>query len=230
MLKTGGLPIDMNIRIISLLFFLYIVSVLYFLLRGEVAHEMSIPLSYDCSVFPNQGDSEYILPYEVGSSFTAIPHAAKFVPNVGTPAERAQYYAVDIWMPVGTPIVASRSGVVVRLEQKFSDDENRPGQENFVIVKHDDGTLSRYFHLTKNGALVKVGDSVSQLQKIAISGNSGNSLRPHLHFDVVKYCDPYYDLLWGLRNCQTYPVVFRNTRANECGLRYEEDYLAFEVK
>jgi hypothetical protein len=226
--KSDFAVVSMKIRIISLLFVLYIVSVLYFALRGQAVHEVSIPLSYDCSVFPNQSNSEYILPYELGSSFTAIPHAAKYIPN--KPAQRAQYYAVDILMPVGTPVVASRSGVVVRVEQKFSDDQNRPGQENFMFVKHEDGTLSRYFHLTKNGALVRVGDSVSQFQKIALSGNSGNSLRPHLHFDVVeKYCDPHYDVLWGLRNCRTFPVVFRNTRDNACGLKYEEDYLALEV-
>lgn len=187
----------------------------------------SIPFSYDCSVFPDQDMSEYILPYEVGSSFTASPHAAKTSPSTQSVAAIRQFYAIDIIMPNGTPLVASRSGTVVRIEEQFVDGDNQVGHENFVIVEHDDGTFSRYFHLTNNGALVNVGDTVLQLDTIAISGNTGNSTEPHLHFDVTdEFCDPNSDVNNELRECQTLPVTFRNTRALDCGLEWRETYMA----
>jgi len=181
------------------------------------------PLSYDCSVFPDQGTSEYILPWEIGSSFTASPHAAKFASST----QSGQFYAIDIRMPIGTPIVAMRSGTVVRVEERFFDGDLQVGHENFVIIKHNDGTFSRYFHLTNEGALVGVGDLVMQLDRIAFSGNTGNSTAPHLHFDVTdEFCDPNSDVNSELRQCQTLPVTFKNTRANDCGLQYKENYTA----
>jgi murein DD-endopeptidase MepM/ murein hydrolase activator NlpD len=187
----------------------------------------SIPFSYDCSVFPDQGTSEYILPYEVGSSFKAIPHAAQTSLSTQSIAALRQFYAIDIIMPNGTPLVASRSGTVVRIEEQFFDGDNQVGHENFIIVEHDDGTFSRYFHLTNNGALVNVGDTVLQLDTIATSGNTGNSSEPHLHFDVTdEFCDPNSDINNELRECQTLPVTFRNTRSLDCGLEWRETYMA----
>ena len=134
----------------------------------------SIPFSYDCSVFPDQGTSEYILPYEVGSSFKAFPHAAKTSFSTQSFAALKQFYAIDIIMANGTPLVASRSGTVVRIEEQFFDGDNQVGHENFIIVEHDDGTFSRYFHLTNNGALVNV--SIFLVSKI-ISKTSIDRLR-----------------------------------------------------
>lgn len=186
-----------------------------------------VPLLYDCSVFPDQDTSAYILPYQVGSSYTAFPHAARTTPNAQNPAERGQFYAVDILMPIGTPIVASRSGTVVRIEEQFVDGDHQPGHENLLIVKHDDETFARYWHLTQEGALVNVGDPVLPLERIATSGNTGNSTEPHLHFDVVdENCVPDSDVNGELRVCQTLPVTFLNTRTQVCGLKYGESYTA----
>ena len=183
--------------------------------------------SYDCSVFPDQDTSEYILPYEIGSLFKAYPHAAKISPSTQNAAARAQFYAIDILMPVATPLVASRSGTVVRIEEQFVDGDNLVGHENFIIIEHDDGTFSRYFHLTNNGALVNVGDTVLQLQTIGSSGHTGNSSGPHLHFDIVdELCDPHSDINNELRKCQTLPTTFSNTRSNDCGLQWKKTYLA----
>jgi len=206
---------------------LIIITVIALLLTSCSDDGPSTPFSYDCSVFPDQATSEYILPYEVGSSFTAFPHAAQISLPESDPAVRAIYYGIDIKMPIGTPIVAIRSGTVVHIEEMYDDFDNTVGHENFVIVEHEDGTFSRYFHLTNQGALVNVGDPVLQLKTIASSGHTGNSTEPHLHFDVVdESCDPFVSVHDRTDPCQTLPVTFHNTRALDCGLEWKETYMA----
>ncbi|HEY0037228.1 MAG TPA: M23 family metallopeptidase, partial [Longimicrobium sp.] len=96
-------------------------------------------------------------------------------------------------MPVGDTVVAARAGTVVVAEESFADGTRLAGQENEVVVRHRDGTFARYIHLTRGGALVAAGDVVAQGQPIALSGDSGNSRGPHLHFDVAacsaEHCD-----------------------------------------
>lgn len=188
------------------------------------------PLSYDCSVFSGQQTSEYILPYGIGSSFIAYPHAAKSSPTTPNSAVRGQYYALDIVMPIGTPIVASRAGTVVRIDEQHIDGDNQPGHENIIIVEHEDETFARYWHLTHEGALVEVGDTVTQQEKIALSGHTGNSSEPHLHFDIVdETCEPSLDIYNELRNCLTHPITFRNTQPLDCGLEWDKAYLALPI-
>jgi murein DD-endopeptidase MepM/ murein hydrolase activator NlpD len=124
-------------------------------------------------------------------------------------------YAYDFLMPIGTPVAAARSGVVFLVEERFSDGTRRAGEENYVNVLHEDGTLAGYVHFTQNGALVAVGESVVQGQMIGISGDSGSSTEPHLHFHVQ-----------GCNGCATVAVTFRNTRPHPGGLAAGESYTA----
>jgi len=81
----------------------------------------------------------------------------------------------DIGVPTGTSVMASSGGKVTQAGWL--------GNYGYVIfVEHPDGRQTRYGHLSK--VLVRVGDEVSQGQKIALSGNTGNSTGPHLHFEV----------------------------------------------
>tara|TARA_B110000908_G_C10143541_1_gene397935 strand:+ start:462 stop:884 length:423 start_codon:yes stop_codon:yes gene_type:complete len=138
-------------------------------------------------------------------------------------------------MPIGTKIVASRAGIVIATEEQYTDDDHTPFHENFVLIEHDDGTFARYFHLTQNGALVEVGDSVSQLEVIALSGNSGkSSAGPHLHFDVFKevhngkdFCDRQHETTLDFRLCSSLPLSFLNSELTDCGLRFGILYEAF---
>ncbi|MBQ7679306.1 MAG: peptidoglycan DD-metalloendopeptidase family protein [Butyrivibrio sp.] len=83
---------------------------------------------------------------------------------------------VDWATPVGTAVVASNGGVVTRAGWG-------KGYGYCVYIHHADGRDTRYGHLSK--VLVKVGQTVSQGQKIALSGNTGVSTGPHLHFEIL---------------------------------------------
>lgn len=176
----------------------------------------------DCSVYPAQDTSPYVLPYQVGQAFLVwrtTSHYAKGNGGVGL-------YAIDFEMPIGTPVIAARAGEVVAARGEFYDGNNEDLKENFVFVKHVDGTIGRYFHLTHNGALVKVGVMVKQGEVIGLSGNTGQSPAPHLHFDVQK-CGPNLPPNYNELPCgQTVPVTFRNTGLHECGLVPGNRYVA----
>ncbi len=124
-------------------------------------------------------------------------------------------FAYDFLMPINSSVVAARAGEVILVEERFVDGNRTNGQENFINIRHTDGTIAGYVHLTQNGALVQVGDTVQQGDAIALSGDTGNSSAPHLHFHVQ-----------GCSGCSTIPVVFLNTRPHPSGLVAGESYLA----
>lgn len=94
-------------------------------------------------------------------------------------------HAVDVAMPIGTPIIAARGGVVVSLENRQSGRTGNPSG-NFVRILHDDGTMGVYLHLQQGSVRVREGQRVTQGQPIARSGNTGNSTGPHLHFVIQR--------------------------------------------
>ena len=83
---------------------------------------------------------------------------------------------IDWACPVGTAIVASSGGTVAKAGWGS-------GYGYVVYINHPDGRQTRYGHLSK--ILVSVGQNVSQGQKIALSGNTGISSGPHLHFEIL---------------------------------------------
>jgi murein DD-endopeptidase MepM/ murein hydrolase activator NlpD len=98
-------------------------------------------------------------------------------------------FAIDFKMPQGTAVYAARGGVVIAVKE----DETRGGvgkkyvgTENGIVIRHSDGSHAHYLHLQYNGALVNVGDTVRQGQQIGLSGSTGFSAFPHLHFEVTK--------------------------------------------
>lgn len=94
-------------------------------------------------------------------------------------------YAMDIAMPVGTQIIAARAGVVVKIENSQSGRGTDPSG-NFVRVLHDDGTMGVYLHLKQGAVSVREGQRVTVGSPLALSGNTGNSSGPHLHFVVQR--------------------------------------------
>jgi len=83
---------------------------------------------------------------------------------------------VDWSCPVGTAIMASSGGTVTQAGWFSS-------YGYCVTLRHPDGRQTRYAHLSK--VLVKAGQSVAQGQKIGLSGNTGRSTGPHLHFEIL---------------------------------------------
>lgn len=84
--------------------------------------------------------------------------------------------AIDIGIPVGTPVVAADGGVVILAGSNY-------GYGYSVGIKHDNGMVTYYNHLDSWN--VKVGDTVAQGQQIACSGNTGRSTGPHLDFKIL---------------------------------------------
>lgn len=93
------------------------------------------------------------------------------------PTKGASTYhkGVDWAVPTGTTVVASNGGTVV-----FAGWASGYGYA--VYINHADGRQTRYGHLSK--VLVKAGQTVSQGERIALSGNTGRSTGPHLHFEI----------------------------------------------
>lgn len=99
--------------------------------------------------------------------------------------DRPSHQGMDFKTPVGTPVRASRSGTVSRINWSWA------GNGNCVEVKFDDGTIAKYLHLSE----LKVNElaHVQPGQVIALTGNTGRSTAPHLHYQVEqngKIVDP----------------------------------------
>lgn len=86
----------------------------------------------------------------------------------------------DFAVPTGTPVKAAGAGTVVKAGPNGGGDG--PAYGNAIVVKHANGTYSQYAHLSK--IKVHIGQKVGAGQQIALSGNTGNSSGPHLHFEI----------------------------------------------
>lgn len=124
----------------------------------------------------------YLLPYEKGTSHWVAQGYESLLSHAGD-------YAIDFKMKPGTKVMAARSGVVVFVRKdntKGGVGKKYVGTGNGVIIKQSDSTFAYYWHLQYNGALVSVGDTVDQGQWIGLSGSTGFSAFPHLHFEVTQ--------------------------------------------
>lgn len=184
-------------------------------------------------LYPAEELSDYVLPWRVGEAY--LVGQGNCVPEgsgshaLGTRAE----YAYDIVMPVGTALVAVRDGSVIFVEENFADGTRISGEENTVVIEHVDGTISNYGHLTTRGALVEPGDVVSQGDVVGMSGDSGASTEPHLHFEVLA-CDgeplDFDPVVSFNSSCRSVPTTFRNTRTHPSGLIEGESYEALALQ
>jgi len=95
-------------------------------------------------------------------------------------------YALDFAADVGTPVMAARAGTVMQVESGFSKAglkrDSYSGRANFVRILHHDGTMALYAHLKTGGVVARVGQQVQAGQQIGLSGNTGFTTGPHLHF------------------------------------------------
>ena len=104
--------------------------------------------------------------------------------------EPQNQYAVDIGMPEGTPVLAARDGTVMTVDNDYYgnglDMDKYGDRANNVRIVHSDGTMAVYAHLQLESARVQVGDQVHAGQVLALSGDTGYTSGPHLHFVVQR--------------------------------------------
>lgn len=106
--------------------------------------------------------------YRVSSSFNPRrrhPITGRISPHKG----------IDFAMPTGTPILATSDGEITRVS-------NHPFAGKYLEIKHDGRYVTRYLHL--NRIKVRRGQRVKRGEVIALSGNSGRSTGPHLHYEL----------------------------------------------
>ena len=85
---------------------------------------------------------------------------------------------VDFGVPEGTTVMAAADGVVMSTANLST------SYGTYVVIRHANGLQTYYAHGTRGSIVVQPGDSVKKGQKIMLSGNTGNSTGPHLHFEV----------------------------------------------
>jgi len=162
----------------------------------------------------------YQLPYAAGSAFRVTQGYNGSFSHTGS-----NKYATDWQMPEGTPVFAARGGTVI----KVKDESDTGGSNikydpynNYVLIRHDDGTLAHYCHLQKNGCLVRPGQVVVAGELLARSGNTGFSSGPHLHFCVFKTKNG--------RERESIPVKFKTAGDKAITLRTGRNYKASAIE
>lgn len=170
-----------------------------------------------CTNYPDWHTSQYILPYMVGETYTVIQGNCEPSEYPWTHYDKLKF-AYDFGMPIGTNIIAARSGTVVFVRDQFTDNDHGKDQGNAIVLLQEDGKYALYAHITHKGSKVKVGQIVNQGEPIALSGNSGESPTPHLHFQVNE-CGDFI-------KCPSIPISFRNASPYTLRLDKGRDYTA----
>lgn len=107
-------------------------------------------------------------PYRISSAFNLSrrhPITGRVAPHNG----------VDFAMPIGTPVLTTGDGIVTRTG-------NHPFAGKYIEIEHQGAFKTRYLHLHR--ILVRRGQQVSRGDRIALSGNTGRSTGPHLHYEL----------------------------------------------
>lgn len=162
--------------------------------------------------------TRYVLPYAPGKAVRILQGANGPVTHFGDGA-----FAWDFDLPEGTPVRAAREGTVVDVhdtETEHGDSEAFADKANFVAVLHADGTVGWYLHLQPKGVRVALGEHVAAGQLLGLSGNTGRSQGPHLHFEV------YYRI--DARRRQTVPVHFDTAEGAALLLEVGQRYTALQ--
>ncbi len=128
---------------------------------------------YDEKIFQNKSSgkfSRYPIAGQIRITSQFNPHrrhpvTGKVRPHNGT----------DFGVPVGTPVYAPADGVVERCTYQSA-------AGYYIVIKHQGAYSTVYMHLSK--ILVKPGQTVKANQRIALSGNTGRSTGPHLHYEL----------------------------------------------
>ncbi|BDD12596.1 hypothetical protein FUAX_50280 (plasmid) [Fulvitalea axinellae] len=138
-------------------------------------------------VFKDSGDLHFVAPIQRGAAPLKITSkfGKRFFPfdkkgNRSKSNTKARMHSgVDIKAKIGTPIRAAEDGVV----EKVNLDASKP-RGLYVYIRHNSDYVTLYSHLSKVN--VKVGELVKDRGIVGLSGNTGMSTGPHLHFEILK--------------------------------------------
>jgi murein DD-endopeptidase MepM/ murein hydrolase activator NlpD len=127
----------------------------------------------------------YRIPYRSGKRYSVLQGFHGAFSHHGS-----NEYAIDFDCPVATHVLATRPGIVVATNASAQGAGTTPDfleykRVNWVLVLHDDGTIGEYMHLAPAGVEVQPGTPVNRGDELALSGNTGFSSTPHLHFQVM---------------------------------------------
>ncbi len=125
----------------------------------------------------------YLPPFEKGTSFSITQAFGGGFSHT----DKQNKYAVDLAMPINTPVYAARTGVVIEVNNDFFNrgtTQFYKTRANSIRILHEDGSMAVYAHLAVDTAQVYPGLKVYAGQLIGYSGNTGFSSGPHLHFAV----------------------------------------------
>jgi murein DD-endopeptidase MepM/ murein hydrolase activator NlpD len=158
---------------------------LLFLLLPLNAFSQSQYSIYDLKNGKFKEDSSYVytLPFEHKKKVFLIQAYESMFSHKG---ERA----LDFKVKSGTKVCAARSGVVTAVRKDSDNGGLKPdnlSDGNYIFIQHSDGSVANYWHFKKDGVSVNVGDTVKTGQLIGLSGNTGYSAFPHVHFEVQGY-------------------------------------------
>jgi len=99
-------------------------------------------------------------------------------------------YAIDFSLKINDTVCSAADGYVVGVIKDYKlggTTEDWIDYSNYITIYHPkSGLFTQYVHLIKNGSFVKVGDTVTKGQPIGLSGMTGYTTVPHLHFNVLK--------------------------------------------
>lgn len=129
-----------------------------------------------------QGGSNASAPEDSGISRFRWPVQGRVLARYGDKVGSRRNDGLNISVPRGTPVKAAENGVVIYAGDGLKEFGNT------VLVKHSDGLVTVYGHADKLN--VKRGDKVQRGQEIALSGMSGDTDTPQLHFEVRKDSAP----------------------------------------
>ncbi|PIO47841.1 MAG: hypothetical protein CMR00_08135 [[Chlorobium] sp. 445] len=172
-LGTGGLrmPLDTTNTIASLI---------------SISSQMINRLAHQVEI-QSESYAEILQKYEENKRFFASVPAIKPIDGVRTSPFGMRFHPIyrimkfhsgqDFHAAIGTPVYATGDGIVESAQ--YND-----GYGNCIVIDHGFGLKTLYAHLSK--LLVKPGQAVKRGDNIALSGNSGISDGPHLHYEVIK--------------------------------------------
>lgn len=126
----------------------------------------------------SRGGTTIRTPVDYSSNYSGGAPLASYV-YISSPfgyRSRGFHTGVDFAAASGTHVYAWKSGVVTNASWSG-------GYGNFIVIQHNDGTVSRYAHLS--GYNCSVGQTVTQGQTIGFVGSTGNSTGAHLHFEIL---------------------------------------------